>query len=326
MLIANPIYDVVFKHLMENEKAATFFISTLLQQPIESIEFKPQEFTYSDKLAGIAIFRLDFVATIQTGTGEHKKVLIEIQKARNMIDLMRFRSYLAEQYKKEDTIAGERVALPITTIYILGFTLPEIATPCLRVQRKYRDLVGNKVLRAKSDFVEKLTHDCYIIQVERITGQFQTPLDKLLSLFEQSHFDDDTTTLKNYAHTPDTEALKTMTDILHRVGTDPVTRKAIETEREAWRSVNAMFADTRRKFEKALGEQQKALDKQKKTLKEQKKTLTEQKQALGEKDKALGEKDKVLNEQQKILGEQQKALAEQAKLIEELLKKTNPPQ
>jgi hypothetical protein len=32
MIIANPIYDVVFKRLMENEWMAKFFIGTLLDQ------------------------------------------------------------------------------------------------------------------------------------------------------------------------------------------------------------------------------------------------------------------------------------------------------
>ena len=92
MIIANPIYDVVFKRLMENERVAKFFIGTLLNQTVESVEVKPQEFTYSDRLTGLAVFRLDFIAIIKTETGESKKVLIEIQKARNQIDLMRFRN------------------------------------------------------------------------------------------------------------------------------------------------------------------------------------------------------------------------------------------
>ncbi len=94
MVIANPIYDVVFKRLLEDERIAKFFIGTLLNQTIENV--KPQEFTYTDQLAGLSVFRLDFIATIKTQEGEFKKVLIEIQKAKNEIDLMRFRNYLAE--------------------------------------------------------------------------------------------------------------------------------------------------------------------------------------------------------------------------------------
>ncbi|MBP6386398.1 MAG: hypothetical protein KA327_07210, partial [Pseudarcicella sp.] len=62
MIIANPIYDTVFKKMMENERVAKFFIGTLLDQEIENIEVKPQEFTYTNELLGLAVFRLDFIA------------------------------------------------------------------------------------------------------------------------------------------------------------------------------------------------------------------------------------------------------------------------
>ena len=234
MVIANPIYDVVFKRMMENERVAKFFIGTLLDETIETVEVKPQEFTYSDEFAGIAVFRLDFIATIKTAAGEQKKVLIEIQKAKNQIDLMRFRNYLAEQYKKEDTINDEKVILPITTIYILGFKLPEILTPCIKVERKYKDLINKITLEAKSDFVEKLTHDSYVVQVERITDRYLTRLDKLLSVFEQTNFVDDKKIIKEFNHVADLEEVEIMTDILHHSGTNPDERKKIETEQEAW--------------------------------------------------------------------------------------------
>jgi hypothetical protein len=285
MIIANPIYDVVFKRLMENDKVAKFFISTLLEQTIETVEVKPQEFTYTNELAGLAVFRLDFIATIKTDTGDHKKVLIEIQKAKNPIDLMRFRNYLAEQYKKADKINNENVVLPITTIYILGFKLPEIETPCIKVERNYKDLINKITLDKKSEFVEKLTHDSFVVQVERITDRYQTRLDKLLSVFEQRNFTDDKEITKNFAHEPDIEELKTMTDILHHVGTDPQERKQIEIEQEAWRTVNAMFEEKERKYQKALEEQRKALN--------------EKDQALNEKDKLTGELMRKLNEQEK---------------------------
>ena len=53
---------------------------------------------------------------------------------------MRFRNYLAEQYKKEDIVNNHKVILPITTIYILGFKLPEIVSPCIKIERNYLDL------------------------------------------------------------------------------------------------------------------------------------------------------------------------------------------
>ncbi|MGV8135463.1 MAG: hypothetical protein AB2L20_09635 [Mangrovibacterium sp.] len=96
MIIANPIYDVVFKRLMEDKRVARFFVETLTGQSIMDIDLKPQEFTYNDRLAGIAVYRLDFIAIIKTTQG-YRKVLIEIRKAKNAVDLMRFRNYLAEQ-------------------------------------------------------------------------------------------------------------------------------------------------------------------------------------------------------------------------------------
>jgi hypothetical protein len=275
MIIANPIYDVVFKRLMENDKVAKFFISTLLERTIEAVEVKPQEFTYTDKLAGLAVYRLDFIATIRTETSELKKVLIEIQKAKNPIDLMRFRNYLAEQYKKEDKINQGNVVLPITTIYILGFKLPEIESSCIRVKRDYIDLINKTTLTQKSDFVEKLTHDCFVVQVERITDRYQTRLDKLLSVFEQRNFIDDKEITKNYTYNPDIEEVKTITDILHHVGTDPQERKQIEIEQEAWRTVNAMFEEKERKYRQELAEKDQELAKLRKQMEELKKKLNE---------------------------------------------------
>jgi hypothetical protein len=300
MIIANPIYDTVFKRMMENERVAKFFIGTLLEEEIISVEVKPQEFTYTDELAGLAVFRLDFIATIKTEKEEYKKILIEIQKAKNQIDLMRFRRYLGEQYKKENKINNENQALPITTIYILGFTLPDIDSACIKVERNYKDLVNKTIIEKKSDFIEKLTHDSFVVQVDRITDRYQTSLDKLLSVFEQNNFADDRKITKQFQHPTDTEDVKIMTDILHHSGTNPEERKRIEDEQEAWRTVNAMFED-----------------KEKELLKE----LSYTKMELNKKDKALGEKDKALGEKDKALGEKDKALDEKNKIIEELKRK-----
>ena len=283
MVIANPIYDFVFKRLMEDNRIAKFFIGTLLEQTIESVEVKPQEFTYTDKLAGLAVFRLDFLATVKTETGELKKVLIEIQKAKNQIDLMRFRNYLGAQYKKEDIVNDKKVILPITTIYILGFPLPEIKEACIKVERNYRDLISKKIIDTKSDFVEKLTHDSYIVQVGRITNRYQTRLDKLLSVFEQTNFLDDTKITKEFKHDTDIEEVKIITDILHYSGTDPVEKKKLEIEQEAWRTVDAMYEERAEKLIQELNDSKKALTEKDLALTEMARQLEELKRRLGEK-------------------------------------------
>jgi hypothetical protein len=45
MQIANPIYDVVFKFLMEDSRAAKSLLSALIQQEIIELDFLPQEMT-----------------------------------------------------------------------------------------------------------------------------------------------------------------------------------------------------------------------------------------------------------------------------------------
>ena len=273
MVIANPIYDVVFKRMMENERVAKFFIGTLLEETIETVEVKPQEFTYTDELAGLAVFRLDFIATIKSENGSYKKVLIEIQKAKNQIDLMRFRRYLAEQYKKEDIINGKSSILPITTIYILGFQLPDIDSPCIKVERTYRDLVNQKTFDRKCDFIEKLSHDSFVVQVDRITDKYQTKLDKLLSVFEQRNFIDTTKITKQFNHETDIEEVEIITNILHHTGTDPEERKKIEIEQEAWRTVNAMFEAEKAELLAVIDEKDRALNEMARQLEELKSRL-----------------------------------------------------
>lgn len=275
MIIANPIYDLVFKRMMENDKVAKFFIGTLIDQPIDTIDFKPQEFTYKNKLANLSFFRLDFIATIKTKSGEYIKVIIEIQKARNHIDLMRFRNYLAENYKKEDTVNGERLILPIIPIYILGFNLPEIETACVKIERNYKDLLSKKIISKKSEFIEKLTHDSFIVQVDRITNRYQTSLDKLLSVFEQNNFLDENKITKEFEHPTDTEEVKLLTDILHHAGTNPEDRKRIEIEQEAWRTVNAVFKDKEKELLKKLEEKDKVLEEKEKLIEELMKKLNQ---------------------------------------------------
>lgn len=320
MIIANPIYDVVFKRLMENEKVAKFFIGTLLGENIEMIEVKPQEYTYEGEIdindsairealekrvmerISIRVYRLDFVATIKTKSGELKKVLIEIQKANNEIDLMRFRNYLAEQYKRQDVLQNKKVILPITTIYILGFKLHGIETSCLKVERNYKDLINNRTIVSKSDFVEKLTHDSYVVQVERITDRYQTRLDKLLSVFEQTNFVDDNKIIKEFNHETDVEEMRIITDILHYSGTNPSEKKKIENEQEAIRTINAFFETEREDFIQALHEKD---------------------QALNEKDQALSEKDQALSDKDQALSENNKALEQMKKEMEELKRQLN---
>ena len=225
MLIANPIYDTVFKHLLENEKVAKFFISTLLGKTVHSIALRSPERTYIDpKDDKLKLLRMDFTVEIEEKDGQRNKIIIEMQKAdKQSIDLIRFRTYLGREYMSD--------ILPITTIYVLDFCLPGLETACLRIGRDYYDLIDEKEINASVKFVESLTHECYIVQTPLITGRLKTPLDRLLSVFEQRNFMDKSEAAKRYDYPISDEGVKEMTEILHYLSTDPDGRKALDDER-----------------------------------------------------------------------------------------------
>ena len=81
MIIANPIYDIVFKKLMEDHEIARGMLERILETRIEQLTFASQEHTAADDEGRLTFFRLDFTASIYTPDG-WKQVLIELQKAR----------------------------------------------------------------------------------------------------------------------------------------------------------------------------------------------------------------------------------------------------
>ncbi len=188
MIIANPLYDVVFKYLLEDIEIARELLSTILGEDVVTVEVKPQETITENSASSVSILRFDFKAVIKTPSGELKKILIELQKAKQVFDVMRFRRYLGDNYRKEDDVLNEQGApekrpLPIVTIYFLGFRLDNIVNPAVKINREYRDAITHELIEVKEDFVELLTHDSYLIQVPRLTVHNKTKLERVLQVF-----------------------------------------------------------------------------------------------------------------------------------------------
>ncbi|MCT4614718.1 MAG: hypothetical protein N4A49_07580, partial [Marinifilaceae bacterium] len=97
-LIPNPIYDVVFKYLMEDIESAKIVLSTLLNENITTLNFEP--ISHSEQIEDpksnkvVTIFHMDFNATIQKQDGTEEFVMIEIQKANRPDDIFRFKKYI----------------------------------------------------------------------------------------------------------------------------------------------------------------------------------------------------------------------------------------
>ena len=203
MLIANPIYDSVFKYLMEDLRVAKVILQTIIGQKIEALEITPRERTAQIPSLGLTVFRLDFSAVVVTAEGRRTNVLIELQKADGGNDIRRFRRYLAENYYTEspsrhgahrvreeegdskDSKEPEEV-LPIISIYILGYSLPGLQDhSAVSVARTYRDSVTGAEIPARVDFIECLTHDSHVIQLSELNHRRRNNLEKMLALFEQ---------------------------------------------------------------------------------------------------------------------------------------------
>ena len=205
MQIANPIYDVVFKYLMEDSKLAKLMISSIIGENIERLSFLPQEFVSDiekpkngekskakrNRLDSLTVYRLDFSAKIKTAEG-YKNVIIELQKAKFPTDIMRFRSYLGQQFANKNNFQKIKIdnrirktGLPIISIYFLGHKLDNTTASAIKVSRQYSDLITDEIIETKESFIESLTLDSYVIQIPYLTDKRRSELEILLSVFDQ---------------------------------------------------------------------------------------------------------------------------------------------
>ncbi len=330
MIIANPIFDTVFKRLMENNRVARFFVETLIDEPVTELIPIPQEYTYykgkirkkrksrapenPEDFDILSVIRFDFVASIRTADGEHKKVLIEIQKSQKAADLMRFRTYLGEQYKRMDVVEKDgkkvEVPLPIISIYLLGFKLTETSAIAIKVNRTYNDLIAGKVLHLKSPLIESLTHDSYVVQIPRIVGKTRTSLEKMLTIFEQKYFIDEKGILKEYSHdVKDDDNLYEMVGILQHTAADPKEKRDIEEE---WWMIMREAEQ-----EQEIAEREKKIAKQEGIITEQEGIIAEQEGIIAERDAKLAEK----NKETRIMSEEIRAMKEMMEKMQKELER-----
>ena len=190
MVVANPIYDTVFKYLMEDVRIARTILSALLKRDIVNVEVRPHEYANS-KRDSLSIFRIDFAATIREPDGKEQLTLIELQKTWLPTETLRFRQYLGVQYENPKNIVTEskdQHALPMVAIYILGHCVGDIEEPVVYVRHKAYDYNEKPVTKGiPNAFVDSLTHDSIIVQIPRLHGKINNRLDEILSVFDQSH-------------------------------------------------------------------------------------------------------------------------------------------
>ncbi|MEG1563168.1 MAG: hypothetical protein RR365_05505, partial [Bacteroides sp.] len=191
-IIANPIYDAVFKFLMEDNKVAKILLSALLKKDIFELTMRRHEYTSMEQTR-ISLFRIDFSARVRNADGSENLILIELQKTWLITETIRFRQYLGTQYLNKENVLKEKqknsdkeiyYGVPIVSIYILGHCLSDLAEPVIYVRRRYLDYEDH-LLPGPDRFIESLTHDSIIVQIPLLTGRTRNHLEKLLSVFDQ---------------------------------------------------------------------------------------------------------------------------------------------
>jgi hypothetical protein len=306
MRIANPLYDSVVKFLLEDNQIAKKFLSILINEPIISLDIKPQE-AIMKSFEGLSIMRIDFKAVIKTDNGKTKKVLIEIQKAKSGFSLSRFRKYLGLNYMEDDLISAReqnplKSSLPILPIYILGFSIRDIHTPIVHIERVYKDISNDLLITTTHQYVEHLSHDCLIIQIPRLKMNAQTEIEKVLDVFNEKKYKTDDPHILDYTGDTDNPVVQQMLKRLKMAIADPDTLHALLVEQENERQL-ALYEKNKQKLAEA-------------TLLRKK---VEEELKLIKKDKLRAEEDKLKAEQDKLKAE--KEVEELKKQLADLIKK-----
>ena len=289
--IANPIYDLAFKYLMEDERIVKILLSALLRKQVVDVTTRRNELINVER-EPVSVFRLDYRAVTVDDDGRQEHVLIELQKTDLPSDLLRFRQYLGTQYRNEENMTGlksDRHALPMIAIYLLGHRVGSIEEPVLYVSPQAENYDGEPVTQGLPDpFVDSLTHSSIIVQIPLLHGKVRNHLERILSVFDQTRKDGERPYLINIAE-DDYTGDEDLSLIVHRL----LTAGASKEMRERMEMEDLMFRD--------YDERGIELLKQRKQLLENKRQLQENKRQLQESEKQLQESKKQLQEQQILL-------------------------
>ena len=278
--VANPIYDSVFKYIMEDERIAKTILSALLKKEVVHVTVRPHEYSNTTRDT-LSMFRIDFAATVREKEGNEIKdriVLIELQKTWLNTETLRFRQYLGAQYNNKNNIreADEKgFAYPMVAVYLLGHKVGNIKEPIVYVNHDVFDYNGNVVAEGNAEpFVESLTHNSIIVQIPRLQGNVNNRLEKVLSVFDQTNVEDDTQQVlkideDKYADDND------MMYVLHKL-----TAAAANSEMRQDMNVED-------EFYKAIEDRDTAIMQRDKILKEQSEQLSQQSEQLKNMAKAL---------------------------------------
>ena len=316
MLLANPIYDVVFKYMMEDEKVARAFLSAIIGEMVLSLELSSTEHTLrippgngdkrnktttEEPTVSYTVCRFDFAARISV-PGGHKMVYIELQKAKFANDIVRFRRYLGSHYQRSENAYvydenGNPAVRQIYCVFLLGHDISVPDRPVIAVNNDVRDATTNENIEVSNDFILGLHHRSWIVQIKQLKKRRRSDLEKLLEIFDQ----------KNCMRNPhlmnlnDKEFPASYRHVIRRLNM-ATQRENVQTEME----MEDEYMEELKARERREALKDKALEEKDKAIAEHKKVLAEKNKELDEKDKELEAKDKYIKEIERRFAEIQR--------------------
>ncbi len=317
IIIPNPIYDVVFRYLMEDPESAAIVLSTLINEKITSLHLEPQTHTQKTESDAtipdpksqkdIHLFHLDFTATIELPDGSEELIMIELQKASEPDDIFRFKRYISKNFQKKIkkeiihpiTNTVEKINKPIRLIpiFILNFRIEnEINDLLIRTNRIKSGIFKNKALQKTNEFIDNLSYDILVVQLPNIqnitesdyTGdEYREKLFALLKLFDQK------SKVKDNEHR--LRLIRRffpgfLERVIKRLQAADINNPVMEKQ---------MFAED--EYLKALIKRDNRITWLEEGLEKRDKTIEEKDRAITEKDKAITEKDKIITDLAKTL-------------------------
>ncbi len=311
--VANPIYDSVFKFLMEDERIAKTILSALLKEEVLSVDIRRHEHTNTTRDT-LSMFRIDFAAKVKDVDGKEKLILIELQKTWLETETLRFRQYLGAQYLTAENIEreGDRegYAAPMVAIYLLGHRVGAVDKPVVYVKHNAYDYEGKVVKEAMEDpFIGSLTHDSIIVQIPLLHGQINNHLDKVLSVFDQSYRDKrnrQVIVLDETKYEGDDDMMYLLRRLTAATANAEL-RMDMNVEDEYFSAIEHRDTELMVKTQK--------IEKMDKELAERKKLIAEKDNQLVEKDNQLVEKDNQLVEKDNQLVEKDNQLKSMAQAM-----------
>jgi hypothetical protein len=317
--VANPIYDSVFKYLMEDERIARTILSALLKKEVVEVQIRRNEYTNGFR-DNISMFRIDFGARIREDDGSQRLILIELQKTWLETETLRFRQYLGAQYANPENMVHEEMrppyGIPMVAVYILGHRVGNINVPVLYVNHKSYDYDGHEVTQGLPDpFVDSLVHDSIIVQIPLLHGQINNRLYKVLSVFDQTNKEKDNRQLveldeANYQDDAD------MQYILHRLimaSGDAQLRQDMNVEDEYFQAIEDR--DT------AIMSRDKMIKEKDQQISQQNQQLSQKDQQLSQKDQQLSQKDQQLSQKDQQLSQKDQQLSQKDQQLDRIREK-----